>query len=76
MTGKTTNRSDREWVNNEQAVDWDISTFAIQDAPNLPAQAIVVEQDITEKRRLEANLIQNEKLAAVGQLAAGVAHEI
>ena len=76
LTGKTTNRTDREWINNEQAVDWDISTFAIQDAPSLPAQAIVVEQDITEKRRLEANLIQNEKLAAVGQLAAGVAHEI
>ena len=76
LTGETTNRTDREWINNEQAVDWDISTFAIQDAPSLPAQAIVVEQDITEKRRLEANLIQNEKLAAVGQLAAGVAHEI
>jgi signal transduction histidine kinase len=39
-------------------------------------QAILLEQDVTEKRRLEATLAQSEKLAAVGQLAAGLAHEI
>lgn len=33
-------------------------------------------RDITEKRRLEKNLAQTEKLASMGQLAAGVAHEI
>ena len=39
-------------------------------------QVILFEQDVTDKRNLEANLVQSEKLAAVGQLAAGVAHEI
>ena len=33
-------------------------------------------RDITEKRRLEKYLAQTEKLASMGQLAAGVAHEI
>ncbi len=33
-------------------------------------------RDITEKRRLEKYLAQTEKLAAIGQLASGVAHEI
>jgi two-component system NtrC family sensor kinase len=76
MQGKMTNRINRTWVTPDQAVDWDISTFPIFETAQLPVQSIVLEQDITEKRRLEANLIQNEKLAAVGQLAAGVAHEI
>lgn len=33
-------------------------------------------RDVTEKRRLERQLLQSEKLATVGQLAAGIAHEI
>lgn len=37
---------------------------------------IVVGRDITEKRRAEEHLAKTEKLAIVGELAAGVAHEI
>jgi PAS domain S-box-containing protein len=33
-------------------------------------------QDITELKRLEEQLIQSEKLAAMGQMLAGVAHEL
>jgi PAS domain S-box-containing protein len=32
--------------------------------------------DVSEQRRLEAQLVQSEKLAAIGQLAAGIAHEL
>ncbi|MCX8072863.1 MAG: ATP-binding protein [Candidatus Binatia bacterium] len=32
--------------------------------------------DISERKRLESQLIQSEKMAAIGQLAAGIAHEI
>ena len=32
--------------------------------------------DLTEKRRLDLQLVQSGKLAAIGELAAGVAHEI
>jgi PAS domain S-box-containing protein len=35
-----------------------------------------VQQDITERKRLEQQLIQSEKLAALGQLISGVAHEL
>ncbi len=33
-------------------------------------------RDVTEKRRMEKYLAQTEKIASIGQLAAGVAHEI
>ncbi|MBL0715156.1 MAG: DUF3365 domain-containing protein [Desulfosarcina sp.] len=33
-------------------------------------------RDVTERRKLEKHLAQTEKLASIGQLAAGVAHEI
>lgn len=32
--------------------------------------------DITEKRKMEAQLIQSGKLAAIGEMAAGIAHEL
>jgi PAS domain S-box-containing protein len=40
-----------------------------------PAVVVLVE-DVTEQRALEAQLIQSEKLAAVGFLVSGVAHEL
>lgn len=38
--------------------------------------AVVLLQDITEQKKMQRSLQQKEKLAAVGQLAAGIAHEI
>jgi two-component system NtrC family sensor kinase len=38
--------------------------------------AVLVLEDHTEKRRLQDQLIQSEKMSAVGQLISGVAHEL
>ena len=37
---------------------------------------IFIAKDITERRKLEYQVFQGEKMAAIGQLAAGMAHEI
>ena len=37
---------------------------------------IAVGVDVTERKRLEAQLAQSQKLESIGQLAAGIAHEI
>ncbi len=44
--------------------------------PTYEAALVVLVADVTEQRALEAQLIQSEKLAAVGQLVSGVAHEL
>ncbi|KFE70450.1 PAS domain-containing protein [Hyalangium minutum] len=37
---------------------------------------LIIAHDLTERRRLEQQSIQNDRLAAMGVLAAGIAHEI
>jgi PAS domain S-box-containing protein len=42
----------------------------------LEAANLALEQEITERKLLESQLVQEQKLASIGQLAAGIAHEI
>ncbi len=74
--GRSTLRTKRQWEVEGDAQEWEISSYPIYDNAGQVTQSILLEQDVTEKRRLEATLAQSEKLAAVGQLAAGIAHEI
>jgi len=39
-------------------------------------ETIIVVEDITDEQTLEKQLVHNQRLASIGQLAAGVAHEI
>jgi two-component system NtrC family sensor kinase len=56
--------------------EWDINAYPIPGKQASSARAVIVWQDRTDERRLESSLLQAGKLAAIGQLAAGVAHEI
>jgi two-component system NtrC family sensor kinase len=74
--GRSTTRSERRGGGIDEITEWEISTYPILDEYENIIQAILLEQDVTDRRRLETMMAQSEKLAAVGQLAAGVAHEI
>jgi PAS domain S-box-containing protein len=39
-------------------------------------ESVCIVRDVTEQRELEERLLETQKLGAIGQLAAGVAHEI
>lgn len=76
-TGESTYRTMRNWAQDTEPTEQEISTFPIRDEANEQViQVIILEEDVTEKRRMEVSLIQSEKLAIVGQLAASLAHEI
>ncbi len=74
--GASTQRSESRLGDGDETTEFEISTYPIDDGAGQIVQAILLEQDVTERYRLEGILAQSEKLAAIGQLAAGVAHEI
>ncbi|HEX3274789.1 MAG TPA: ATP-binding protein [Gemmatimonadales bacterium] len=39
-------------------------------------RVVLLVEDVTEQRLMEAQLIQNDKMASIGQLVSGVAHEL
>ncbi len=74
-------RQGAAWVERQRSQDgqfteWELYTYPIADRTGQVRRVIVLRREVTEQRRLEASLAQAEKLAAIGQLAAGVAHEI
>ena len=51
-------------------------SMTLRDAGGEPARVVAVFADRTERVRFEQQLVQSGKMAALGELAAGVAHEI
>ncbi len=53
-----------------------ISLTLINDPEGKPLEMVCLCRDITQRLQLKNDLIRSERLAAVGQMASGVAHEI
>ncbi len=55
-------------------VDWSFST--IRDESGIVGGVVAVGRDLSERRALERHVQQSEKLAALGVMAGGIAHEL
>ena len=53
-----------------------VRTYLLDKLPNTRERVLVMMEDITDLKLSEQNMLQSSKMAAVGQLAAGIAHEI
>ena len=71
-----------------QMAEWDLKTkdggrvpvswifSPMKDHLSQTAGVVAVGRDLTERRKFEAQLLQSQKLAALGVMAGGIAHEI
>lgn len=53
-----------------------LTTSLVCDEEGRPKAFIGVSRDVTKERELQQQLLQSDKLAAIGQLISGVAHEL
>jgi PAS domain S-box-containing protein len=54
----------------------ELHTYPIKDADGTVGRVIEISRDVTERRRLEMQLVQASKMAALGELAGGLAHQL
>lgn len=52
------------------------SISSINNSAGVLTHFIAIKEDITQKKQMEQILLQSEKMASIGTLAAGIAHEI
>jgi len=63
-------------VSEEGTRHWEVHTYPLVDEGGEVVRVVVFGRDVTERRVLQATVARTAKLAAVGKLAAGTAHEL
>jgi PAS domain S-box-containing protein len=75
-TGQRSPRSDIDIKRGDTTVPLGVGTTVLFGTQNEPSGVVALFQDLTEVRRQERLARRRDRLAAVGELAAGIAHEI
>lgn len=76
-TGETkAGRLEMRYVHAEGTVVWTLTSLSlVRDAAGKPQHLVLQAQDVTELREAQQAALQAERLAAIGQMVAGLAHE-
>ncbi|SNT16157.1 His Kinase A (phospho-acceptor) domain-containing protein [Anaerovirgula multivorans] len=63
-------------IHEDKAINLNITIHPLKNISEIIEGAVLVIEDITMMKKLETQVRRGERLAAVGQLASGIAHEI
>jgi len=74
---QTSFRFDKRYLRRDGQPVWaDVSTILLRDPDGTPVNFITHVLDLTERKQMQSQIAQSDRLASMGMLAAGVAHEI
>src|SRR4029079_10067212 len=67
----------KRYIRKDGQVVWGhLRVSLIRDGSGVPQFAIGMAEDITERKRIEQQYLQAQKMDSIGRLAGGIAHEL
>ncbi|MFZ0287031.1 MAG: PAS domain S-box protein [Terriglobales bacterium] len=76
LTGQQVDNLELQIVRGQEVGRFSVNLSPMRDEQGVVTSIVVVMSDITDAATLQAKLMHAEKMAAVGQLVSGVAHEV